>query len=56
MTPEQIERVMELIERYGGESYAAGKAVNADTKEFYEDASEDTLAEIEAELKGGGTE
>lgn len=50
MTPEQVERVMKLVERYGCESYAEGKAINFDTEVFYSHAAAGTLDEIRAAL------
>lgn len=56
MTPEQINRVMELVREYGTECYGEGSATNVDARRFYIRACQEALAKIEAELKGGGAE
>lgn len=54
MTPEKIKRVMELVRHYGE------KCGEAEANRGYRDSiygeAEQVFAEIEAELKGGGTE
>lgn len=50
MTPEQVERVMVLVERYGAECFGEGSATNPAARQFYMRQSIAALDEIRAAL------
>lgn len=52
MTPEQIERVMELVREYGKQLMFFG--MHGDKR--YQHLSVEVIEQIEAELKGEGTD